>query len=279
MGLSTLKMPDANTVAANTRAVFNLPIGYTYHKLLLTMGGGAFTESHISSMRLKMNGSVIQELGSGTHHEKMNEFDRKSAVTNSQLIISFERDGVHLPEFRNMTVIGTGFQYEGDPKAEEKKRLNELKTLQLEVDIGAATTPTLELHAVVSAPQPLGVVRHIVSNVYSLASGSNQITDLPRGNSKYGTLDKLVIAHSNVTSMQIQRDREIEQELTPNRAALLQADGIRTAQTGYLIWDSCQEGFGGQGLDVSKAQDLRIDLETSGTDTVTVYAYYLGTLR
>lgn len=276
MSLSILKMPDANVVAANTRAVFNLPIGYTYHQLILTMGGTAFVTANLSNLRLKMNGTVEQELGSGTHRETMNKFNRKSAVTNSQLVIDFERPGVHYPESRNMTVIGTGFK-PADGAA--KRQLQELNTLQLEVDIGAATAPTLELHAVVSAPQPLGVVQRIVSNSYSIPAGSFQIQDLPRSSSKYGELDKVVIKHSNVTSAEIRVDREVMQEVTPNRLSLLQADGVRTAQAGYLIWDSTQEGFGAQTINVETAQEFRVDLESSGADTIEVFAHYLGTLR
>ena len=276
MSLSILKLPDANVVAAGTRAVFNLPIGYTYHQLLLTMGGTTFTVAHLTNMRLKMNGTVEQELGSGTHRETMNLFNRKSGVTNSQLVIDFERPSVHFPESRNLTVIGTGHK----PSVEQPKvQMNELNTLQLEVDIGGATAPTLELHAVVSAPQPLGVVKRIVSNSYSIPAGSFQIQDLPRSSSKYGQLDKLVIAHANVTAAEIRVDREVMQELTPNRLALVQADGVRTAQAGHMIWDSTQEGFGAQTISLETAQEFRIDLESSGADTITVYAEYLGTLR
>jgi hypothetical protein len=276
MSLSILKLPDANVVAANTRAVFNLPIGYTYHQLILTMGGTTFTKTHLSNMRLKMNGTVEQELGSGSHRETMNLFNKKSAVTNSQLVIDFERPGVHYPESRNLTVIGTGFKPSAD---QAKKQMMELNTLQLEVDIGAATAPTLELHAVVSAPQPLGVVKRIVSNSYSIPAGSFQIQDLPRSSSKYGQLDKIVIAHANVTSAEIRVDREVMQELTPNRLSLVQADGVRAAQAGHMIWDSTQEGFGAQTIPLENAQEFRIDLESSGADTITVYAEYLGTLR
>lgn len=277
--LSVLKMPDANVVAANTRAVFNLPIGYTYHGLILTMGGTTFTEAHIDSMRLKMNGAVEQELGSGAHRELMNQFNRKSAVTNSQLLIDFERPGVHYPESRMLTVIGTGFEPSGKPAEVAKQKLQELSTLQLEVDIGGATAPTLECHALVSGAQRLGAVQRIVSNTYSVPSGSFQITDLPRSSSKYGLLDKVVIAHSNVTDVEIKVDRETLQELTPNRASLIQADGVRTAQSGYLIWDSTQEGLGSQQIKLENAQDFEIKGNTSGADTITVYAHYIGTLR
>lgn len=277
--LSVLKMPDANTVAANTRAVFNLPIGYTYHQLILTMGGTTFTQAHIDSMRLKMNGAVEKELGSGTHRQAMNQFNRKVAVTNNQLVIDFERPGVHYPESRMLTVIGTGYEPTGKPAEVAKQKLQELSTLQLEVDIGGATAPTLELHAMVSGAQKLGAVERITSNVYSIPSGTWQITDLPRASSKYGLLDKVVIAHSNVTSMEIKVNRETLQELTPNRASLIQSNGVRTAQSGYFIWDSTQEGLGSQQINLENAQDFELKGTSSGADTITVYAHYIGTLR
>jgi len=58
-------MPAFNGVAEGATATLNCPIGLTYHGLILTRGGTAFTNAHINELRVKGNGRELTAIGTG----------------------------------------------------------------------------------------------------------------------------------------------------------------------------------------------------------------------
>jgi hypothetical protein len=133
-------MPSADGVAAGQTASFRLPIGRTYHTLLLTYAG--VTLAQMNELRVVANGKVIQRVTGGAFADSRNLFIKRAAA-NGVLAIDFDRPGMRLKDGEEYTALGTGVA--DDPQA--------VTTLTLEIDIdAAAAAPVLSLKAVQSEP-------------------------------------------------------------------------------------------------------------------------------
>jgi Viral coat protein P2 N-terminal domain len=51
-------VPFTNVVGTGTATV-NLPVGMSYNKIILALGGTTFTKSMITGIRVKLNGKII----------------------------------------------------------------------------------------------------------------------------------------------------------------------------------------------------------------------------
>ena len=272
MELITVKMPDAVGVGAGQTAVFTLPIGRTYHNLLLSYAG--VTLAQIDAVRLKMNGSTVMELGSGTDIDNRNKFDGLEAAAGL-LLINFERESLDVAAQRYAYVIGTGFQWQaGDARAN-----NEIKTLQLEIDVNAAAVGTaLSLKAKQSKPQPLGLIRRMAKITKPIVSGESQITDLPRNKSTHGQLNRFFIKCANITAFKIEKDNFVMVERTKAENERYQLNGWRVPQTGIVAFDPTEDGIGTNLIDVFDAQDFQLKPTASAGETITIFAEYVGVL-
>lgn len=269
----TREMPAFNGVAANSRATLNIPIGNTVHELILSMGGGAFTEQHIDEIRVKGNGRELF-VCSGDQLDKMNQFEGMAASDGNLIRLPFERFGLKTRDGVEMTAIGTGAPQNMDQNSRDYNP-TPLSTLQVEVDIGAATTPTLSAKAIMSGPSPLGTLLKRRRFTYSPAgAGDYEIADLPRGD----VINRIWIFHSNVTSVKLDRNNFRAFERTNSENNLIQSDGVRTPIAGLYVIDPSENGNGGEWL-VSNVNDFRLILSMSAADTVNIFVDYLGGLH
>lgn len=272
MKLITVKMPDASGVGAGQTAVFNLPIGRTYHNLALTYSG--VTLAQIDAVRLKINGSTACEFGSGTQLDTRNKFDGLEAAAGL-LVINFERESLHDAEQRMATVIGTGYKWpEGDARANL-----EAKQMQLEVDINAAAVGTaLSLKAQQSAPQPLGILRRIAKVTKALVSGENAVVDLPRNTNTHRSINRLFMVSANATAIKIEKDSFTLFDRTKTENERYQLNGWRVPQSNYVVVDPSENALGTNIIDVFDAQDFQVKPTLSAGETVTFFIEYLGVL-
>ncbi len=104
MPLLTRKMPSWEGVAAGQTATVRLPIGNTYHKLLVPYSG--VTLAQMDEIRVIANGKTIQRLIGGDVLDSMNQFDGRNAA-GGILTIDFERFGLRTRAGSEFTVIGT----------------------------------------------------------------------------------------------------------------------------------------------------------------------------
>lgn len=273
MQLITVKCPDATGVGAGQTAVFTLPIGRTYHNLTLAYSG--VTLAQIDAVRLKINGQIVMELGSGNDIDARNKFDGLEAAAGL-LFINFERESLHDAVMRMATTIGTGFVHVG-PDA--YKNAFEAKNMSLEVDINAAAVGTvISLKAQQSSPKPLGMLRRMDKVSKSLASGETFIADFARNLTTKRSINRMFFKSANMTALRIEKDNFRVFERTKAENERYQLNGWRVPQSGWVNFDPSENALGTNVLDVFDAQDFQVIPTASGAETVTVYIEYLGVL-
>lgn len=269
---TTRPMPSFNGVAANSTATLDMPIGLSYHGLLLTRGG-TFGHDLMTDIRLKANGRELMAM-SGAQLDDINVFNGLAAATAALSYIDFERLGLKTRQGVELTSIGTGMPFNNNASDPAYNPLP-ITNLQLEIDIGAATGPTLSAIAIQSGPRPSGVLLKRRKFTYSIGgAGTFEISDLPRGDN----IDKIWIFSSVVTEVQLERDNFLVFDRTAAENNLIQADGVRVPVANLFVIDPSERGNGGD-LIVSKSSDFRLKLGASGNGTAVVYVDYLGDIR
>lgn len=265
-------MPSFQGVSAGAIATLTLPVGLTYHSLLISYGGA--TLAQLTEIRVKANGRQIFSQ-SAVDLDTANQFDGLAAA-NGILRLDFDRVKLLTRAGQELTAIGTGAPLNNDPNSPAYNP-TPLSTFQVEVDIdGAATSPSLSAKAIQSAPRPLGaLVKRRRFNYSQTGAGEFEISDLPKGD----LIDKIWIKQSaaNLTKVVMERDNFLSFERTPDENDLIQTDGVRVPQTNWYVIDPTERGFGAESI-VSAVNDFRLKFSASGATDYTIYVDYLGAL-
>lgn len=259
-------------------ATADLPIGFTYHGILFTMGGTSFELSDITQIRVMGNGKTMFTV-SGADLDAINLFKGRSAAS-SQFYLDFERYGldtavgatpIEALRGRELTAIGTGV------RVSEQNPI-ELTTLQIQLDIATtATAPTLSASAHQSGPRSLGLLlKRRRFSYFPSGSGEFEISDLPRGD----LIDAIYIksAGDYITKVVMERDNFLAFERTPAMNSHVQRDGVRVPQDNWFVIDPSERGRGDEAIVSAGVQDFRLKITVSQADTLTVYVDYLGAL-
>lgn len=283
MKVVTAVMPDAASTTAGTTAVWNLPIGRTFHRLLLTYTG--ITLAQMLAIRVKANGETIMELGTGTELDARNQYDGMQ-VSAGVLVLDFERRNLQDPKERYLFCIGTGAVHHPADKTAasqlEADKLNarEIKTLTLEIDIDAAAAAIVmtPLKAIQSGPRPLHWVRRMRKYSFSAINGVVDFLQLARNTSQAQYINRLFLKGATITKGQIFMDSlEVWNRLVAENSRE-QKNGWRVPQAGYFVIDPTESGSGSNNIDTRHVQDFRLTVTDSAAETVTVYAEQVGAL-
>ncbi len=256
-------MPSGEGVAAGQTATFRLPIGRTYHGLLLTYAG--VTLAQMTELRVIANGATIQRITGGTFLDVLNQFNGHAAAAGV-LRLDFDRSNMRLKEGEEFTALGTG--KENDPQ--------QVTTLTLEVDIAAAAAaPVLSLRAIQSEPSHFGVVNKIREFSYApAAAGEFEIADLPRND----LIGRIILSKAGINSVKIERDGFTLFERTAAENTLIQTDGVRVPQTNYFVFDPSELGFAGEAVVLKGVSDFRVIVDVAAGGAMPVIVEYIGGL-
>lgn len=269
---TTRPMPSFQGVAAGQTATLTLPIGLTYHALLIAYSG--VTLAQMTEIRIKANGRQIFSQ-SAVDMDTTNQYNGLAAA-NGILRLDFDRVKLLTRAGQELTAIGTGAPVNNDPNS-PMYNPTPLSTFQLEIEIaGAAAAPALSAKAVQSAPRPLGaIIKRRRFNYSATGAGDFEISDLPKGD----LIDKILIKQSadNITKVVMERDNFLSFERTPAENSLVQVDGVRDPQALWYVIDPTERGYGAESI-VSAVNDFRLKLTASGATDYTIYIDYLGSL-
>jgi len=260
---STRKLQSFVGVGAGQTATCHCQLGLTFHQILIDYAG--VTLAQIDAIRVIANGEPIWTITEAAKLDAINQFEGRAAA-NGTLVLDFNRFGLRTRIAEEITALGTGFA--GDPRP--------VSTLSIEVDINAAAVgTTLSARAVQSAPTPSGEIKLIREFIYNApAVGVFEISDLPKG----ATIQKVYFGTGNVNSIRVERDNFTLFDRTKAQNELVQSDGVRVPQAGYVVFDPSEEGHGSEGLITSGVHDLRFVLDMSAPGTVPVTVEYITTL-
>ena len=272
LGKKTLKMRSFNSVASGETATLSLPIGHTYHDLILILGGD-LTVALTGRVNIVSNGDIIDSWKTGTQITEFN--DHKDLVNSSGILhIPFERLNLLNREHRERTAIGTGMKDDPDY----------ISSLVLEVEILAgSTSPALTCYAVVSKASYAGIIRqtrHFTFN--ALSDGEYEIADLPRGLvidkvffRCFDPSDDSVVVPNEVS---LKLANEIVFQRTNALNEHIQLNGVRDPQGEYFVFDPSEEGYGSEGLRTDQLQEMVFTLDLPEDATIACSVEYLGGL-
>jgi len=276
--LSTKRIKTVEGLSQGSTATIRLPIGMTYHSLLLKGAGDLDVVTGIDEIRLVINGKPIQRWkNGGAEANTTNLFDgRANATSDNTLVLDFERKGMLKREARAVTAIGTGLPFDASVNPFP------ITTMYLELDLASDAGANLQLvcKARQSPKSVTGMVTHRRQFSYAAeGAGDFEITDLPKG----GLINRVFFKGTNIDALTIERDGYIIFERDKGENERIQADGIRVPQAGYYVFDPTEEGYGGEGLATRDAQnqrvqDLRFRLEMSGAENIQVTVEYIDVL-
>lgn len=275
MTVLTRPLPSFQAVADGQTATLDLPIGLTYKGIMLTRGGTNFDHDDLDEIRVKANGREIWKC-SGADIDDINAYNGIGAAGGNYSYIDFERHGMKTKAGVELTALGTGAPLNTDPKSPFFNP-TPITNLQLEVDIANSTAPTLSARAYQMAARPSGVLLKRRKFTFSVAgSGDTEISTLPKGD----PIDRIWIKGSsdNITNVKLERDNFLVFDRPDGENDEFHDNfGVRTTVAGLYVIDPSEQGFGSQAI-VTDVSDFRLTVTTSGSNTLTVYVDYLGTL-
>lgn len=273
--LKTVKLNQVENVAASTTATIRIPIGWMYHQVMLVLTN--ITAATINELRVIANGQTIMR-GTGVEFDTLNQQLGFSAVSSAGvLLIPFKRLGLRDRALAEMTSLLTGQPYADGTV---------IQTLTIELDLDATASPSLVAYAEASAAVAgkQNWIKRQVPYVSDLSSGENQIDRLNKGGRMYKGLNRLMIgeAAAVLTELKINRDNYEAWDRTAllNDAFLANGHDNRAAVAGYFIFDSTEQGYGGNILDLEGISDFRLTAELASAQVGTrIIAEYLGALN
>lgn len=211
------EISNISPIANGQSFTLTLPVGRTYERLTLRLGG-TFVVANITNLQLRINGKVVQEYATGAILDAINKF-YGIGDTAGLLSFNFTRPWMkRAADDAFVTGLGT----------------TDVQTVQVTGDISGATAPTLTAYAVLSAPQPLGLMTKVRRlSVNAAAAGSIAIDNIPRG----PRIMAMHIGKSDCTAVDLQA--ESRRIITASKTDLHEvfARHGRVAQTGYTHVD------------------------------------------
>lgn len=244
--------PFAN-VAASSVATCSMPLGMSYNVIMLALGG-TFTTTHLSDIKVRMNGKVI-----------WNDTSLRNNTINVYKGIATSTAFVEV-DFTERFLKRIEDQYLGNLNTARG-----VSSLTMECTIGAATNPTLTPYYELNGPAPLGVIaKRLLFTAAFSAAGKFPFKIIDIANR--GALIKRVhFAHTgNVTSVEVKKNGVVIFDDIPtaqNTRHLLTYS--KTAQSNVYTYDPIVDNNGSNMVVTSDATALDFNVTVSASDTVT----------
>lgn len=262
--MSKHKLPPFENVAANSTAILpRIPMGETYDKITLKLGGTAFTKAMITAIRLRLGGKLIWDV-TGTALDTINQYMGETASA-AYLTLNFAERQARTIVGEEIGAIDTSLPYSG---------------FSMEVDIGAATAPTLAGWADRSAPQTgkphQALFRAITKAVETPGAAGVFNLDMPLGSDKGTLIKRIHMFHSNVTEFAVKKNGLDLQD--QGEIALIQFEQnelARTTQAGHFAYDPIVRDNQSEAVSTVRGDGSRANFEFKATlsaaDTITSY--------
>jgi hypothetical protein len=245
-------LPFSN-VAASSVATASLPLGMSYNRVILQLGG-TFTRSHLSQILTKLNGKAIHT-NTGTRLQLINDY-RGIGSTSTFVVVDFTE-----PKFKRLED-----QYLGNINTAQG-----VTSLTMEVTIGAATNPTLTPYYELNGPAALGVIAKQILFVQAFAASGKQAMKLIDAANAGALVKRIHFNHGgNLTSVEVKKNGIVIYDDIPTAVATHHAlDYGHTMQSNLFTYDPTVDNNGANMLVTKDARSLETNLTTSSSDTVT----------
>ena len=274
MGVATLLKPGnpfSNVVASGT-ATNQISTGRTIDFLRYKLGGGALTKAMLSSIKIKANGKPIIDV-TGTQLDKVNSY-KGLAADAGYLDVNFHDAGMLSAFDQGVGAFDTSFG---------------ISTLQAEIAIAGATTPSLTPIVGESAAQKSGdgstatyapFITKLIPFPFSMASGGRlYFPHIPYGPQNGSIIKAVYVFNTNMTGCQVKEDGLVIHESLKAENEFHQKRFGRVPQAGVYVIDFCASGEIGDALNTkSTTKSLEWFLDFSAADSGVILVEMLDTL-
>lgn len=272
--MDLIRLPAFPSVPATGPAslVTSVLRGYSLHGLMFQRGGGAFTAAMISGIRIRQGGKDVVNALPGTELAEMNAYDGITDATNFNTLF-----------FGDPTARTIRGQHFGDLDLDVYR-----EELEIEVSIAGATTPTLDVLAIVGPPKlAMGVgfdglaaasFRSLVRTVIQpSAAVTRQNYGIAAGSRAGALLRRAWFFHAALTSVEFTKNSIRKwDDISATRNNAYQNLFARTPQAGLYVLDRVADGNLGEAEPTVDANgqpwNFQFNLTTSGSDTITAFA-------
>lgn len=254
-------LPFTNVVA-NGVATVSLPVGMSYNRIFLQLGG-TFTKAMITDIKVRLNGKVIFQ-NTGSRLDLINTY-RKRGVSANFLVLDFTE-----PNAKDMAE-----QFIGNLNTAQG-----VSSLTIEVTIAGATNPTLESWSEVGPPAPLGVIAKQLLFTTSFGGSGKFPFKLIDVANRGAIVKRVHFAHGGqVTALEVKKNGiVIHDNVTTAVNTFYQLDYGKTAQTNLYTYDPCVDDNYTNAIKTQDMVSLEFNLTTGGADTVTAVLEVLDLL-
>ena len=206
-------LPFSNVVA-NGVATVSLPVGMSYNRFFLQLGG-TFTKSMITDWKVRLNGKVIQQ-NTGARLDSINAYRKRGSAATFLIIDCVEPAAKLMAE-----------QYVGNINTAQG-----VSSLTLEVTIAGATAPTLESYSEIGPPAALGIIAKQL--IYTTSFGGSgkfpfKLIDIAN---RGAIIKRVHFAHGGlVSALEVKKNGIVIHDNVPTAVnAFYQLDYNKTAQ-------------------------------------------------
>ncbi|MCG8392755.1 MAG: major capsid protein P2 [Pseudomonadales bacterium] len=272
MSLIEQRVPSPEGVAAGQTATFKCQIGRQYLELELMYSG--VTLAQMTEIRVMANGKAIHTY-SATERDKMNQY-MGMAPANGILRIPFIRSKLKTMAAEVETGITTGV-----PGPDGRQ----ITAFNVEIDIDpAATAPALEMNATQANPSANGpgTIMHIKRFRRNLSgAGEFEISDIPFGGPTTIALNRAFLFEGSgetIDKVKVERNLRSIWERSKALNERLQSDNKLVPQSGMVVIDKTERGYGGDPIQLAGYNDFRYLLTSSGQQNITMLLETMGVL-
>lgn len=255
-------LPFTNVVASGVASV-SLPVGMSYNRIFLQLGGTTFTKSMITDLKVRLNGkTIIQNTGART--DGINAYRSRGSNANF-LIIDFTEPTAKLMSEQYIGNINTA---------------SGVSSLTLEVTISGATAPTLDSWSELGPPAPLGVVLKQIPFTTSFGGSGKFPQKLIDVANRGAIIKRVHFFHGgNVSALEVKKNGIVIHDNVPTAVnSFYQLDYKKTAQANMYTYDPCLDDNYVNAIKTQDATSLEFNLTTTAADTVTAVLEVLDLL-
>lgn len=253
-------LPFFNVVATGV-ASLSLPLGMTYERIILELGGTAFTKAMITDLKAKLNGKVIWQT-TGSKLDALNKY-RGLATDATHLVMDFTEIFARDEVGQSLGAIGTA---EG------------VGTFTLEVTITGATAPTLESWSVLSGPKKLGVINKLLSYNVTVGAAGKFPIQLPYGKDGGSIIKRVGFFNSYMTELEVKKNGLVIFDAKKAINEYWQTENKKAPQAGLFVADFIVDNNQSGMLVTADAQSMQWNATVSQADVITVQVEYLDLL-
>ena len=253
-------LPFFNVVGDGV-ASLELPLGMTYHRIALELGG-TFTKAMITNIVAKLNGKIFYEI-TGSRLDSINKF-RGLTDSTHYLTIDFTEPNAKTLGGMNIGAIGTA---EG------------VRSFTLEITIAGATAPTLDSYSMLTEPQSLGLIYGLISHPVTFSATGKYPVVLPHGVEAKHLIKRVYFFHTNMTTLEVKKNGLlVYEDMASAISEYLNEEYGNTWQSGLYVYNPVINRDMSRVLRTDNAQSLQFNVTVSAADTVNIYNNVLAGL-